>query len=275
MDLWRRYSDYSACAEFAGRFRAAFPSAPAVSRKALVSTEETDLKASMTTLRKHLRRFCYLALSAVLALPWIYQAQALAQTAADSSKMVKAYSVAPAAAAATLRQLNQRYPESSGVRITYDSRTSQVLVVAPPELQQQVADFLQPRGTGESPNQNVGPTFGAKAANESSPGAAARGPKVVPLKHMTGREFEATLSNSLGRVLPVTEEHGGEWARYTLDTRGGSVAIVVDRRANQVALEGPVRLADAWARVIESLDARPQHSPDDTRVIPLTTAAHF
>ncbi len=89
---------------------------------------------------------------------------------------------------------------------------------------------------------------------------------------MTGREFESSLSGALGRVLPVSEEHGGEWARYTLDTRGGAVTIVVDRKANQVALEGPVRLADAWARVIESIDNRPPRAQDDTRVVPLTTA---
>ncbi len=187
-----------------------------------------------------------------------------------SRHKVKAYQVAPNTAEATLKQLNQRFPDSSGVHITYDPRTSQVLVVGSDTVQPQIAEFLQPCAAGESPIQNVRPAPAAGGSETS--GATARGPKVVPLHHMTGREFEATLSNSLGRVLPVTEEHGGEWARYTLDTRGGSVAIVIDRKANQVALEGPVRLADAWARVIESLDARPQHSPDDTRVIPLTTA---
>ena len=226
-----------------------------------ISTEDTDLKPSMTTLRNLMRRLSLLLVTAAITLAGAVQAQA----------QVKAYPVAPTNAEAVVRQLNQKFPDTSGVRITYDPRTSQVLVVGPPAVQNQVAELLPPPPAGELPVQSVAPAQ-IQGGNEPPNPGAARGPKVVPLHHMTGREFESSLSGALGRVLPVNEEHGGEWARYTLDTRGGSVTIVVDRKANQVALEGPVRLADAWARVIESIDNRPPRAQDDTRVIPLTTA---
>ena len=208
-----------------------------------------------------MRQLSFLIVTAAMALAGASQVRA----------QVKAYPVAPTNADTVVRQLHQQFPDSSGVGITYDPRTSQVLVVGPPAVQNQVAQMLPPAPAGETPMQPVSPAP-TPAATDSSGQAAPRGPKVVPLHHMTGREFESSLSGALGRVLPVSEEHGGEWARYTLDTRGGAVTIVVDRKANQVALEGPVRLADAWARVIESIDSRPPRAQDDTRVVPLTTA---
>src|SRR5207249_2025780 len=101
--------------------------------------------------------------------------------------------------------------------------------------------------------------------------SAARGPKVVPLKHLAWRQFEDSLRSIFGKPLPVTLEHGGDWARYKLETRGGQINMIVDRKAGQVALEGPVKLADAWAQIVQSLDDR-SSADGDMRLVPLTTA---
>ncbi len=169
---------------------------------------------------------------------------------------------------AVLKRLNERFPANSGVRFIQDSRTSQILAYGPAAVQQQIVQVVQASGGGAVAGLAANATAGAAA----DVGAAPRGPKVVPLRHLGWREFEGQLTAIFGKTLPVTLEHGGDWARYSLDTRGGRVNLIVDRKAGQVALEGPVRLADAWARVIESIDEHPRQANDDTRVVPLGAA---
>ncbi|HTQ38122.1 MAG TPA: secretin N-terminal domain-containing protein [Pirellulales bacterium] len=182
----------------------------------------------------------------------------------DQDEVVRAYTVVPPATLEQVcQQLTKRFPASTGVRISPDERTSQILVVAPAAIQEQVGALLQ----GDPPATDAAPK-----TEQTAPNATTRGPKVVPLSHLGWREFEASLNGIFGKPLPVTLEHGGDWARYVLETRGGRVDLIVDRKAGQVALEGPVKLADAWARIVQSLDNHPQQANDDTRVVTLNAA---
>ena len=185
----------------------------------------------------------------------------------EPDKVVRAYPVPNSRVDAILQRLTDQFPETSGVRITHDPRTGQILAIAPPAAQEQIAALIaaEKMGGAEPSGFDVGQPSDAGA------NAVQRGPKVVPLKHLNYAEFETELSGIFGKQMPVTIEHGGEWARYTLETRGGRVSMIVDRKANQVAMEGPVKLADAWAQVVESLDNH-QQAGEDTKVVPLTTA---
>jgi general secretion pathway protein D len=193
-------------------------------------------------------------------------AAATAGAGQRQDQIVRAYAVTPPSSIDQVaQQLAQRFPPSTGVRISPDTRTSQILVVAPPAIQQQIAALM--------------PAMNNPAASnppDSKPGLpqseAQRGPRVVPLLHLTWREFETALGSIFGKPLPVTVEHGGDWARYVLETRGGRVNLIVDRKAGQVALEGPVKLADAWAQIVQSLDNHPPQPNDDTRLVRLNVA---
>jgi type II secretion system protein D len=184
------------------------------------------------------------------------------------SAIVQAYGVPPDSSDTTLAALKAKFPPETGIRLSYDARTSQLLVVAAPNVQEQVAAILQAEG--------IASTSFAGTANQSAASTAAspvqRGPKVVPLRNLSWQEFEAALSRMFGKQVPMTLEHGGDWARYLLQTRAGQISLIVDRPAARVALEGPVRLADDWARVVEAIDARPPQSGEDTRVVPLNAA---
>ncbi|MCC7086302.1 MAG: hypothetical protein IT427_14965 [Pirellulales bacterium] len=183
-------------------------------------------------------------------------------TLAGSAAVLNAYRVAVESAETTVRNLAAQFPPESGTRISYDARTAQLLVFAPPAVQQQVAAKLGVRGQAPAA---PGPT-------PAQTPQKARGPKVVPLQRLSPQDFELTLAKVFGRPLPVNVERGGQWARYTLATRGGSVSLIVDRAAKQVALEGPVKLADAWGRVIEALDRQAGQPGEDTHIVPLTTS---
>jgi type II secretion system protein D len=225
------------------------------------------------TMKIRICRRLGLLLAIAAALPWttIARGQGAAPSlgaarANEPDKIVRAYQVAPAAMDSVLRQLAERFPETSGVKITHDPRSAQIVVLAPRSVQDQVAAMLAPQPSG----QPTGPSVPA-ASSQLAQSNAARGPKVVQLSRLTPQEFEASLASVFGRRLPVTVEHGGEWARYQMDTRGGRVSMIVDRKAGQVALEGPIALADAWGQIVETLDNHSSAS-DDTRVVPLAKA---
>jgi general secretion pathway protein D len=232
------------------------------------------LSPCVMTMNIRIRRLLGLFLAAAVAFPWTTIARGQgaapnlgpARAANDPDKIVRAYQLSPASMDSVLRQLAERFPESSGVKITHDPRSAQIVVIAPRTVQDQITAMLAPERNGQpaAPSISAGNTQPAQSN-------AARGPKVVQLSRLTPQEFESSLASVFGRRLPVTVEHGGEWARYQMDTRGGRVSMIVDRKAGQIALEGPVALADAWGQVIETLDNRSSPS-DDTRVVPLAKA---
>ncbi len=171
-------------------------------------------------------------------------------------------------ASTIVQNLTARFASVPGVRVSYDSRTSQVLVFAPPAVQEQVTAALKADGARASSGGRVA----AENQDESEATAAQRGPKVIPLKNLSPQEFETAISTVFGHTLQPTFERNGQWARYALETRAGKVTLIVDRTAKQVALEGPVKLADAWGHVVEAIDSRPPQAGEDTRIVPLVTA---
>ncbi len=71
----------------------------------------------------------------------------------------------------------------------------------------------------------------------------------------------------------MTVEDNGDRRRDASETRGGRVNLIVDRKANQVVVdEGPVKLADAWAQIVQTLDNHPPQPNDDTRLVRLNAA---
>lgn len=220
------------------------------------------------------RRFSLvLAFAATLTVAQIANGQGVPSPAPSArpnepDKVVRAYPVANSTVADVMHRLTEKFPLTSGVRITHDPRSSQILVIAPPAVQEQIAKLIASdkpaSGEPASPSATAG-------ASEQAQTAVQRGPKVVPLHNLSSSDFETALNGIFGKQLPITKEHGGDWDRYILETRGGRVSMIVDRKAGQVALEGPVKLADAWAQIVESLDNHPQ-SGGDTRIVPLTTA---
>lgn len=188
--------------------------------------------------------------------------------------ILKSYSLPAGGGEAIANALTAQFPPETGARISFDTRTSQLLVFALPAVHEQIAVQVAGTPTASAPATlqpipAVNPTATPGASNSQ---AKTRGPKVVPLTRLSPEDFEQALAKIFGRPLPVRVERDGQWARYTLDTRGGRVSMIVDRSAKQVALEGPVKLADAWAQVVEAIDRRPPTVNEETHVVTLAAA---
>jgi type II secretory pathway component GspD/PulD (secretin) len=78
--------------------------------------------------------------------------EALDQPGAQSASsqagptVVRNYPVDPTLLDKTLQELRRRFPAQMGARIAADSRTSQLLVVAPEEVQRRISQTLRPAG---------------------------------------------------------------------------------------------------------------------------------
>ncbi len=226
---------------------------------------------------------------------------AAAPTAAASPAVVKSYRVSGNLEGAA-EQLRQRFPASSGARIATDPRTRQLLVIAPPELQQRVAATLaglNATGQNGASSEATPPPAAARGAQpqpqrqEASslpvpppvkpiPTAPASNAGPVPgapltvapyrLANMTWREFEASLGQLLGGRIQTEAARNGEQVVVRLATPEGLQAVIrVDRPANQILFERTTQAA-AWRQLAVALDTAKVSAPGELQMVPLRNA---
>jgi len=164
---------------------------------------------------------------------------------AKDQPVVRAYRIAAEDLEATAADLRRRWPDTDAVRIAPDVRGSQIVVVASPAVQAEISQRLaQQTGAQQAA---VGPP--------PPPGSLAR--RNLSLKQVSWASLEDSLRRLWGAQLRVSTRDSGELATLRLPAVIGLHAQVhVDRRRNEVTIEGPKSEVDAWVRIIEALDVR-------------------
>lgn len=194
-----------------------------------------------------------------------------------SPPVLKNYTARPGEAAPLAARWNAEFGNTPGVRIVADERTSQVLVVAPPEIHAAIArgpvtdratPLVAPAGT--QPYPAVGPPA-APVAPQLAPATPVAGYREVILRQSAADRIEYLMAEMLGqRFVPLGSPTPGTTAyRLQLADRGGALTITLDRRANRVRIEGPQAAAASCAQLVSLLDASPQSPAEMTRVVPL------
>ncbi|MEX0866105.1 MAG: secretin N-terminal domain-containing protein, partial [Pirellulales bacterium] len=149
------------------------------------------------------------------------------------------------------QQVEQRFPPASGVRVSLDERNSQLLVLAPQAVHDQIARML--------------PTLPADAAVQP-PTRAERGEpesRTVDLRHVSPPAFEAALARLWRTQLPVRVDPETDTASLAFeDSWGEPVRLRIDRRQRRITVEAVGEAADAWSRLIAAID-RPAANPDE------------
>ena len=181
---------------------------------------------------------------------------------AQKPGVVRSYQVPAGTLEATVARLRNLFPVAGGVRVASDSRTQQVIVVAPEEVQRQVAQAL-----------------GAPAAAASPPPAAAAAQPPVAegtehtLRHISWRELEDGLRRVWGPRLAVTPQAGGEAVTVALQSDQTSQAVLqIDRRRDSVRFLGPPALTRAWSRVVTALDQPRGATEQNAELMPVRRA---
>ncbi|MCU0978045.1 MAG: hypothetical protein MUF25_02640, partial [Pirellulaceae bacterium] len=172
--------------------------------------------------------------------------------------IVRNYPVAPSLLDKTLAELRKQFPPQTGARIAADSRTSQLLVVAPQDVQNRIAQTLRPAST-------------AQAVAVAAP--AARSTQSVTLQSISGRELEDALSRLWGQRLTRAATNDVYVAVLSLASDAGPQPVLqIDRRRDSVAFLGSPESVQVWQRVVGALD-RPQDVVEQqTDLVPLSRA---
>ena len=167
--------------------------------------------------------------------------------------VLRALPVPPLHAGPVATALGLRYRDTAGVQISPDAKNARLLVMAPPRLQQQIANEVQNliprRSSPAAPTQvrQAGVTFDTPAASV---------PLRMRLQGIGWGAFEDALQQVSGSRLPVTTSRNGELATFQLvDQPLTGTVIEVDRRENAVTVVAPEPALPGWRKMIGSLDA--------------------
>ena len=169
---------------------------------------------------------------------------------------------------AVLGQLRREFPLATGVRIAKDARQSQVVVAAPPAIQQQIAQRLRGFQQPQQPRPQQPP---APVQTALPPSNFPKGPPLT-LRNTTWRQLEHSLYRIWGGKMSVSTERDGELATlYWSTPRGLQPVLEIDRPKNTFRTLGAPDQGKWWAKVVQALD-RPANANSATRLTPLVRA---
>ncbi len=185
---------------------------------------------------------------------------------AGSASTLRVYACPPGQAKAVAAQLETEVRGVPGVRIVPDERTSQLLVVAPTEVQTRIAARLA-EGIQAQPTMPADPAAVPPAGSSARPAAK---PRAYQLSLMTADRLEAALAAILGDRLEPSAETSADAAVYRVALSDGShLQAIVHRRTNQVSASGPDVQAAAFLQLVQALDAPAGRTDHSTRLIAL------
>ena len=187
--------------------------------------------------------------------------------------VLKVYRCASGGALAAAARLQEKFGGNPSVRIVPDARTSQVLVIAPPHVQAEIAGRMPEVDPAdvvdEPPSAARRPSPLRPAA--SSPGG--RSSQEVQLWHTTGQEFEAALVRMLGDRLTPTSGSQPDASSYQLAlAKGRSMELSINRSLNRVKVEGAADAVASSIQLIHVLDSPQQPAGRATRLVSLKAA---
>ncbi len=163
----------------------------------------------------------------------------------------------PAAQAKTIATaLSMQYRDVPEIQIASDTKNQQLLVMAPEEAQQTIAQEVS-----------------AMLASHQQAAEKNRAPLTHGLTYITWREFEDDLQRLAGGPLPITTSRNGERAAFQLTaTPMQGTTVEVDRRNNTVTVIAPRPATSGWEKLISTLDQVPGGSDEVMELFRLQNA---
>lgn len=178
---------------------------------------------------------------------------ALGEHASDQTPRLESYPLNEATRP-LIDRWQQRLTGRTDVRFALDERTAQVLLVAPQDIQQQVAQSL-PTGSGEDTIRIV-PATPQAASNQ--PGGFVAGGQGIRLQHLTGEQLHARLEKAFSRPLPASWDGTRSWYQFQTEPGHDSATIAIHRDSREVRIQGPPAQVADWKKVVTALDQSPQ-----------------
>ncbi len=182
----------------------------------------------------------------------------------NDSARLQVYDIPPDIVGAVATRLQMDFANNPRVRVAMEPQTNRLLVMAPASIQAQIAGKMQ-QLRQEALQLGVNRFGGVRpdAYTQNS----------YTLKNLTWREFEDILRGVAGSRLTVSTERNGELAQFKVASPTGLQDILqVDRRLNQVNMQGSIGAVAGWVQVIKALDQAQVKGATPTQVVSLAPA---
>ena len=198
--------------------------------------------------------------------------QAPPAAAAEGAGAVQGYPVAEGDVAQLAAQLSQRYANQPDVRIVGDPRTRQIVAVAPPEVQREIAAWIAENARpGAQPAAMPVPAPPVPtAAPNNAPSSGPVTKQTLDLKHVSPTQFEQQVLRIWGSRVAAKTSPEGEVTDFEFAAGTGS-RLQVDHRLLQVTVQTPAATAQSWLRVLQAIDA-PQAGGEQSEIVTLDRA---
>ena len=185
-----------------------------------------------------------------------------AAAAEPDGSAFRPYHCQPGTVDALAGQLQKQFGGNPRVRIVADPQRSQVLVLAPPEIQSQVAAQIPAQA----------PARPAEAAPVAVGHAAPAGERErggeIALHEVSCQEMEVALVRALGARLVPLPEADPRSASYQLRLPGGNtLRLTLDSPRNRVRLEGTPAAVQSARPLIAALDVPQRESRSNTEIV--------
>jgi type II secretion system protein D len=174
------------------------------------------------------------------------------------------YDLPPDIIAAVAARLQLDFSANPRVRVSTEPQTGRLMVMAPSSVQAQIAGKMQQ--LRQEATQLGLNKFGGVRPDAYTQNSYA-------LKHLTWREFEDAIRTVTGPKVTVNTERNGELALFRIPSPSGLQEILqVDRRLNQVNLQGSIPSVAGWMQVVQALDQSQQPGAPATHILSLGPA---
>ena len=195
---------------------------------------------------------------------------ALPNAFAQSKAVLKNYPCPADRIDAAVEQIRTAFKNVAELRVSADRRNSQILVIAPADVQDQIAARMNQIAAQAAPAARAVP---AAVPQAPAADASALTATNIPLRNTTAREFEAKLLDILKNRLAALPNLMPGTNRYQLAAAGRSgVELAVDLTTNQVTLRGPAQGVLAAGRLVHAMDTSAKAASEDIRLIPFQAA---
>ncbi|MFN6162368.1 MAG: secretin N-terminal domain-containing protein [Planctomycetota bacterium] len=183
----------------------------------------------------------------------------------SSEARLRVYDLPTEMVANAIAELTVRYGNDGRVRITTESSSGRLMVMAPEGILSQI-DATVEAWRRQAPNVVRDPSTGRVMANVVQS-------RRYKLQRVTWRELEDAIMRIAGARMTLSTTNNGEIAQLHMLTQEGTRELLqIDRRTDEVRLQGTPQEVMSWNQVVAAIDLATIDPQRPTQIVPITPA---
>lgn len=187
-----------------------------------------------------------------------------ALSSSSSEMVLQTYDLPPEMVGAISARLLLQFGSDPRVQVSTEPRSGRLMVFAPEAVQTAVADQL---GALQQELRN------GNTAGERGLGEPARQQRSYKLRRVSARQLEDSLRRLAGSRLIATTSGSADLASYRMaGPQGLQDVLQVDRRRDEVILQGSSASIAGWLKVVHAVDTESGQPEWPATVVPLDNA---